>query len=620
MPGAIIPLLAGAIGGGIVGTVAATAIVAVGTYFVSDLLRGGPPKPDAAERSIKSPKPARVHVLGTRRVHGSSMLFLNTSDSETVDVWAFCEGPVNAVTRVYINDDRVTLSGGRVQALSDGSYGDNKVLAGFNLGAIPNVAHGPVVSRVSSWTTAHRGDGIVSGYLIKTGVKSDYFLDIYPQGDNVAMSLVVQGHRMHDPRRPTSDPYNPATWVYSDNSALLLLWFKTVFMGQDYDRKIAPVEQFWIDAANVCDELVPLSAGGSERRYRGWIMFPADADPKAVEDQILATFDGWTAEDAEGCIRVHAGKLYEPTGGITSDQIIDYEVQDFVEDENRINHFIVRYVSEAHDFNEPECEPWLDEDDILARGKEISSPLDLQVPSHTQARRLAKRVDARANAAKRGRVRVVYSARAALAQRFINLTIEEAGTVFFDGVVEVLGGEPDPQTGGATIEWVAVDPNVDAWNPATEDGYPAPTQEKYYLPPLTAPTVTSATAYIADDSISARIRMTVAGPNRSDITWYARWREAAGSAWNEAEFSDVDPGSSVQLVTGLVPANTSIQVAAAYKVGDGRTSPWSPSVTATATDETLEDLQAAIQDLLDRVEAIENAPPPPPPPPPDPEP
>jgi hypothetical protein len=582
MPQALVPVLTKIGVGTLAAKIISTAVYIAGTYFVSDLLRGGPPKPDAAERSLKSPKPARVHILGRRRSHGAWMLFTNTSDSETVDVWAYCEGPISAVVLVYLNDDKVTIAGGVVQGISDGSYGDGKVLAGYNLGADPNTAHAAVVSRVDDWTTSHRGDGIVSGYLIKTGVKSKDFLDIYPQGDNVAMSLVIEGHFCHDPRDPDSDPDDPSTWPYTDNSALLLLWFKTVFLGKDYAMHIAPVEQFWIDAADICDETMALGSGGSEPRYRGWVMFQADADPAAVQDEILATFDGWTAEDENGCIKVFAGKLYTPTVSVGSGQVIDYELQEFVEDENRVNEIIVRHVSEDHDFNEVEPEAWRDESDIAERGKVVSQPLDLQVPSHTQGRRLAKRRMARQNAPQRGKVRVVFSAREALAERYINLTIEEAGETFFDGVAEVLGGDRDYETGGAVIEWVAVDANVDNWNAATEDGEPAPTRAKVYLPPVTAPTIYSAVPVLDAGLVTARVHIDFVDPGMTGLTWYTRWREQGDSAWLEEEATP----SGDTLITGSVPVDAMIEVEISFVASDGRFSGWSTTETVDTSAAT----------------------------------
>lgn len=570
--------------GGPLGVLPAAGLNAIGIPIsgglIGDLLGIGPgrPKVPASERPIKTPTPARVHVLGKRRVHPAQMLFVNTSDSETVDVWAYCEGPVNAVTQVYLNDDPATIVGGVVQELDDEAYGDDKVLAGYNLGADPNAAHAPVVSRVPDWTNDHRGDGIVSGYLVKTGVKSKDFVKIYPRGDNVAMSLVIEGHFCHDPREPGSDPEDPATWLYTENSVLLLLWFKTYFLGNDYAARIAPVEQYWIDAADICDEAVSLDAGGTEARYRGCILFAADNNPASVESEILATFDGWLGEDENGCIKVFAGKLYAPTVSVGPSQIIDYELQEFVEDENRLNEVIVRHVSAGHDFNEVEPEPWRDDSDITERGKIVSIPLDLQVPSHTQARRLAKRAIARTNAPQRGSIRTVFSAREALAERYIDLTIEESGTEFFSGTVEVIGGERDSETGGAIIEWVAVDANVDAWNAATEDGEPAPTAAKYYLPPLTAPTIDTATGELDASGTFARIAVVFDAITEPSPTWFIRWRVDGETSYVEAEASP----TSTTIRTGAVPADELIDVSISYSSG-GRFSEWSADSTVDTT-------------------------------------
>lgn len=66
-------------------------------------------------------------------------------------------------------------------------------------------------------------------------------------------------------------------------------------------------------------------------------------------------------------------------------------------------------------------------------------------------------------------------------------------------------------TGGLTFSWVAVDPNIDAWNPATEEGDPAAVGDRVAAVPLDTPTITEAEAEFGDDGTSARIRITVDG-------------------------------------------------------------------------------------------------------------
>lgn len=73
--------------------------------------------------------------------------------------------------------------------------------------------------------------------------------------------------RVWDPRDESQDPDDPATWTVRDNQALCLL----DALRQNPIARY-PLSQFrlqdFIDAADIADQLVPLKAGGAERRYR----------------------------------------------------------------------------------------------------------------------------------------------------------------------------------------------------------------------------------------------------------------------------------------------------------------------------------------------------------------
>lgn len=568
-------------------SVTAATIVTAAIFIAAGLLLsggGGGRRAEQSERTVRSPAPARVWITGRRRSYGAQMLFANGANGSTVDVWAYAEGPNNAVIAAYINDDRITVSGGFVQALSDRSYGQNKLQAGWNLGAATETAHAAVTAAFSGWTTAHRGDGICSGYLVKQPVKSEDFLEVFPQGDNTQLSLVIEGVKLFDPRAEGQDPYDPSTWAYDDNAALVHLWFRLVIIGDDYDEVIAPHENLWIAAANECDVAMTLSAGGTEPKYRAWVMFDLSADPSEIEEEIRKTYDGWTAFDGNGALKVYAGKLYAPTVSVGPAQIIDYSLSDGVQTEERTNQIILRHISADHDYLEVEPEAWRDEADITARGKELTSPLAVQVPSHTQARRLAKRAMSKINAAQRGMVRVKHSAREALAERFIALTIEEAGYVFFTGTVEVVGGEFDPETGGAVIEWISTEAAVDLWVPAAEDGQPAPVEGKVYVTPPTLPTIDDAVGEL-DGGSSARIALSFTLPSGAGSTWFTRWRVAGDSSWTVETHSDVT--ASGTLLTGSVPLNASIEAAIAYTGAGGIFSGWSTTETISTLEADL---------------------------------
>lgn len=570
MPQALIPVLAGILGSTLAATIVATAIFYVATTLITGMLMGGgSQKAEAGERTVRSPRPPRVYVLGgVRRVFGSQMLFSNGTDRSTLDVWAFCEGPISAVVQVFLNDDRVTLAGGYVQQLSDGSYKSNKAMAGYTLGPTPNVAPAAITAvSGGDWTANHRGDGIVTGYLRKIPVKSEDFLEVFPQGDNVTMSLAVEGMLVHDPREVGCDPDDPSTWVYRTNAVLLHLWFLMVFKGKDYATKFLPVEAMWIDAADIADEAVALAEGGTEPRYRGAILFSADMNPAQIEDDIRRTYDGWTAPDEHGCIRVFAGKLYVPTVTLDEHDIIDYQLRKNVPIEDRLNEIILRTYSPDHDYQEVECESWRDEDRILANG-EINTTRTYQVPSYAQGRRLSKRDMARANPAASGAVSFKRSGLPALRERFVNLLIQEGGITLLDEVVEVIAGERVAESGGGALEFIVVDANIDAWNAVTEQGEPAPSGDKVYLTPLDAPVIAGVTV-LTDDTGAARVEIEVDAPGYEGVTWFTRWREQGSTSWL-VEQQEVE---GLLLTTSQVPIGVTVEVSAAYTV-NGQLSPW----------------------------------------------
>ena len=84
-----------------------------------------------------------------------------------------------------MNDDVVTVDlaipaepweGGYVQSPDGEAYKDDCVAAGWALGETPNHAFPAIDAILPDWTSEHRGDGVVTGYLTKLPVKEKNFL------------------------------------------------------------------------------------------------------------------------------------------------------------------------------------------------------------------------------------------------------------------------------------------------------------------------------------------------------------------------------------------------------------------------------------------------------------
>lgn len=575
--------------GGPLGIAPAIGLNAVGVNvsggILGNLLGIGPkaPKPEQAESQVQNPTAPRLYGYGRRRVYGSIVFWGSTTSGASVDVIAFLDGQSHAMVQAYLNDEKVTISGGNVVSPDGEAYAGNIVQAGFRLGAATETAHAAVISALPSvWTSAHRGDGVTSGYLVKQPVKEKRFLERYPQGDNVVLSAVFDMQLCYDPRTDTT--------AWTDNPVLHLLHYLTEREGYDYATRILPQVALWEAAADVCDETI-----SGEKRYRSWILYDSTAKPHEVKASILETFDGWMAENEAGEVLIYAGEYTVPTVTINAAHIVEYEHQSYVNDEDYFNEISVKYISADHDYNEVEAQPWRDESDITARGYVNSTSIAPQVPSHKQARRLAKITQARSNAADRGTVVTNYGGRIVEGQRFINLEIIEAGVTIFDGVAEIVAITRNLETSGYTFEWVKADANAWTWNTATEDGYGAPTGTFPTITPPDAPTITAITYAFDATAQTAALAIEGTGPTRSDLTWYARTRRVGDTAWVEREYPDIDGTATVELLVDVAPIDTEIEVQISYITGSGAFSGWSATETVTAdTTATVPDAAGSV--------------------------
>lgn len=574
---------------------AAQAAFLVTSGALNIINRGKAPKPDTTQSAQKQPVPIRVRAYGRSRLRAYYAYYGNGTNGTAVSVWAYMDGQADGVERVYLNDEQVTISGGVVQALPDKKYQGGNVRAGYTLGSLTNTAFSAVMSVLpGKWTVNHRGDGVVTGYLILNPEKDKYYLETYPQGDQVEMSLVARWQPCFDPRDGVTR--------WTENPVLHTLDYLVRIRGYDYAKRFLPTVQYWIDAANICDQPVPLKSGGTEPRYRGCVSYSANAAEKEVLASLLETFDGWTQERGDGAFVIYAGRVYTPTVTIGPDEIINSNVQNFVEAENEIDQVKVTYISADHDFNEVETTPWGGENGATRIGT-----VDAQSPSYSQNRRLAKRLMARTNAPQRGSISTNLLGRKIRGQRYIYLNDVEISydaygqqvvVVAYQGIAEITSVKRDFQNGGLTFEWIAADQNIDSWNPATEEGEPAAKEDRVATLPVDTPAVSSVSVIYdgsADEGTGARLSIFASGSDAADNTWYARWKRSEASVWNENTYPDQDPTGGVTLVTGFVPVNASVDVQVQYRRGDGRVSDWSPTYTiSTSTSDTPPDAATAI--------------------------
>ena len=590
--------------------IAAGAVIATEAVLNATVFAPKAAKPDTTVTATKGPLAPRVGAFGRSRLYGNYDLYVTAPNGVAADVFSFVDtwgNPIDDIERIYLGDDFVASGPANVPALPDGKYGRSSVTVDVRLGSTPESAFPQIVGLLPGvWTDQHRGDGIVSGATTWAPVKAKYYQEVYPNGQP-AMSIVARWYRCFDWRDGSQSVSNPGSWKWTENACLHYAYYVLVIekaeRGPDemfpsgaalqaaWNRYFAPTLASWTAAANDCGMGMPLKAGGTEERYRSCVSFKFTDAHKETKARIAACFDGWVAEREDRALVCYSGRYYAPTVSLGPDEIVSYSLQEGVEDENAVNDIAVTYVSAAHDFSTVDAQSWQDEDDISQRGAIRSDSLADDVPSHAQARRLAKRKMAQAMSARRGSCTTNSAGRAARGQRFVHLDLVEAGVTFFSGPVEITQLTRNLPTGGVTFSWRQADPNIDAWNPATEEGNPAPTGDVVAPVALDQTVIASAAASFAQDAgdgaIGARAIIVLDLTARDDITYFARWRVAGSVSWNEQTFSDIDAGPAIVLQTGFVPVNASIEVAATYSVGDGRVAPWSATTTLDTSTEHL---------------------------------
>lgn len=181
------------------------------------------------------------------------------------------------------------------------------------LGAAGQTADADLVAASGGkWTTAHKGTGICYLYVM---LKFDP--EMFANFDLSRIMCTVRGKKVPDPRTGTT--------VWTDNAALITAdWLKDATYGMRASAGEVPSAEV-IAAANICDELVTLDAGGAtQKRYTYNGSFSADQAPRDVLEDLLSSLAGhcvWT----QGRWLLRPGAYRTPGAGaeITEDHLAD---------------------------------------------------------------------------------------------------------------------------------------------------------------------------------------------------------------------------------------------------------------------------------------------------------
>ncbi len=555
--------------------------------------------PSAEQQKIpfRQAVPPRQSGFGRVRVSGPYSLF-EEYNGDSFDCVPFHDGKIDAVETYYLHDDIVTIGSVSINdtaytdgvSFSGGATAQYRVAIRFSAttGAATETAH-PCLTDLPEWGSSHRGDGIASIGLRCYGVKREKFSAAYPYG-LPQPSVVARLQACFDPNSGSDDPDDTSTWDWTENTARELLTYlirdDAGGLGLDYARRIEPSLASWQAGADVCDESVSLKAGGTEARYRSGGIFLHNNAPSDVIGALLAACDGWLGEAGDGSLKFYAGKYTAPTVTFTDDHIRGYSWNRFRTDEEAANEFQGTYVEPDLDYSEVQTDPWVDADDIAARGQTRTQSVPLNwVQSHAQARRLLKRV-AKKSVAPQGRIVTNLYGLQAFGERYVAIQNSELPSMA-DIVVEILKMEIHFSRQEVEFTVVQVDSSIDNWTPASEEGT-APTG-------ATAVTVINQAAPTIDSvdvltNSGLQMQVNVDTPTIYFATYLVRYRQQTGDSpatyneWKYESFTEADEsGSTVPLVTSEI-ADGTYQVQAALVLVTGIPTDFSASTEVVVSN------------------------------------
>ena len=306
--------------GGVAAAFAATGLVGFAASFGASMLLSAAaqammPAPSLGQMEMKArtvtvrePVMPREMVYGRVR-KGGVIVFLHATGQQDKDlhlVVVLAAHSVKTIGAIYFEGEEVVSAAGAAQGRWAG-----KVAVEKRLGAHDQTAFaGLITAAPEHWSNAHRLAGCGAIYLRLT-----YDQDAFPGGiPNITVDLEGKNDIL-DPRTGQQ--------VYSDNAALCIADYMahpTYGIGAAIAAADGIETDSLIEAANICDEAVPLASGGTEARYSCNGVVSLSQTPKTIIEAMLTAMAGGCIWQA-GQWRIRAGAYRVPETTLTADDL-----------------------------------------------------------------------------------------------------------------------------------------------------------------------------------------------------------------------------------------------------------------------------------------------------------
>ena len=509
-----------------------------------------------AQLTVRQAIPPRVRGHGRDKL-GGAIFFLDLYNGNILRGVVHHDGKI-IIREYWIGDIKTALTGQTGGLVPDAVY-QGKLAIEAHAGE-PDQAASFALSQFPYWSTDARLRGLA--YTVVSGTPLKHGSLIFPEGCP-DVRLVADLSPCFDPRLSGQSTANPATWTPgADNAGLALLEWLTHESGGAY-----PWEEINLDSfaafANLCDQLVPLlpragsgiaapdhvPEGATEKRYRYWGTYTF-LEPRArVLARFLDACDAELTTDGDGRLVVCGGQWEAPTVTITQDMVLGWDTFEAGNEAYATaNQVKFSYKSPLHDYQPVEGDPWNDDAAQAAEGT-IRTEADFsRVPSHRQARALAK----------------IRLAKLAPRYRFTGLRLKPHGLIAYgETTVRVVlpmfdqPGKPFDHTFRISrcvltgemlttpvLDLYALDAGAYAWTP-TEEGNPPPLPDVDV--PAPPPIPSGLTVEIVRTVVAGSVTGLSAGfsaaavPSQPDLVLVGRYRRVGDTGWRDMQRSGGRP-------------------------------------------------------------------------------
>jgi hypothetical protein len=427
----------------------------------------------------------------------------------------------------------------------------------------------------TEWTSSHIGRGIAYVvWKIKHAPAADY-QKLY--GSQIPeRTYLMRGARVFDPRDPAQVLSNPDTWLYSDNSALLVLY--VLLVPLQISAAVIDLPSF-AAAADLCDEFVPLLSGGVERRYRFTGRLSYGSEPRDNLSAVLSTCRGRLSLTGDGKIRLRVGAPQAPTVTVNDDmRVASIEVTRGGSMLTRYNAIRAQYVSEPHGWSVQTAARQSIAANLVLDGRVIEEATDLSyVPSHAQAQRLSKFELYEENPDFRGELLLNARGLQLLDEESFILDDPMFGTMKCRLTSMTFEADDSGMLSGIRVGYESIADVASAWVPATDEG-PAPV-----VPPSTSedPTVPGApvnfTVVVEGAAPPYSAALSANPTTRAGDVWDIWYRVSGATEWDDVTGLSV-PATVIGGLTSATAYDAQIRV----RTSAGGVSSWT-ALTFVAT-------------------------------------